>query len=411
MRKELKFLINKRKLCSIILVSTIMSLMFLSNVAAAVASISVFQDSGKVNYVIQVILSPSLNITKSVSPTTYSAVGQTITYTYTITNSGNVDLTGNITVADNKTGTFNITSNGLNVGKNVTGTANYTIHQSDIDAGSVTNSANATCSFNNALYTSKDITARINITQNPVLTVVKSAYPASYNAVGQTITYIYTITNSGNVDLTAPINVIDDKFGTVPIQSSDILRPGSSVQNTYSYRITPVDINAGSVTNLAYATGSLNNNSIISPQTVALVLYKQPTIDRDNNGGSDNGDYGSYFGSNNGGYGGCGDAVVPVPMMYGSAPYIYDSALYVYNSAPYVYNSAPYVYGSDSTGTTDSRTTGMPNSESYGYKVNVSSSECSTAKLSGSKANVYLSKHKQKKHFKHHKAKKSSSVK
>ncbi len=76
-----------------------------------------------------------------------------------------------------------------------------------------------------------------------------------------------------------------------------------------------------------------------------------------------------------------------------------------------MYGSAPYVYGSDSTGTTDSRTTEVPNSESYGYKVNVSSSECSKAKLSGSKANVYLSKHKQKKHFKHHKAKKSSSVK
>jgi hypothetical protein len=31
-----------------------------------------------------------------------------------------------------------------------------------------------------------------------------------------------------------------------------------------------VDINAGPVTNLAYATGSFNNNPISSPQTVPL---------------------------------------------------------------------------------------------------------------------------------------------
>ena len=254
-----------------------MSLMFLSNVAVAIASISIFQDSGKVNYVIQVILSPSLNITKSVSPTNYSAVGQTITYTYTITNSGDVDLTGNITVADNKTGTFNITSNGLNVGKNVTGTANYTIHQSDIDAGYVTSSANATCSFNNALYTSKDTTARINITQNPVLTIVKSAYPASYNAVGQTITYTYTVTNSGDVDISAPINVIDDKLGTISIQSSGTLSPGSRVTGTATYKIIDADINTGSVTNFAHATGSFSGETITSSGVIMKVPYEHPT--------------------------------------------------------------------------------------------------------------------------------------
>lgn len=198
-----------------------------------------------------------------------------------------MNILGNITVTDNKTGTFNITSSSLNIGKNVTGTANYTIQKSDLDAVYVINLANATCSYNNALYTSNNITARINLTQNPVLTLVKLASPTTYSAVGQNITYTYTVTNSGNVVISAPINVTDDKFGTVSIQSSGILSPGSSVQNTYSYRITPVDINAGSVTNLAYATGSFNDKSIISPQTVALVLYKQPINARDNNDGSD----------------------------------------------------------------------------------------------------------------------------
>ena len=250
-----------------------MSLMFLSNVAAAVASISVFQDSGKVNYVIQVILSPSLNITKSVSPTTYSAVGQNITYTYTITNSGNVDLTGNITVADNKTGTFNITSNGLNVGKNVTGTANYTIHQSDIDAGYVTNSANATCSFSNELYTSKDITARINITQNPVLTLVKLASPTTYSSVGQNITYTYTVTNYENLNFKGNITVTDNKTGTFNISNVDIA-PGQNITGISNYTITQPDLDAGSVINIAYVLGVFN---ISNPDLAPVQNVKGPS--------------------------------------------------------------------------------------------------------------------------------------
>ena len=107
--------------------------------------------------------------------------------------------------------------------------------------------------------------------------IVKSAYPTSYDDVGQTITYSYTVTNSGNVDISAAITVTDDKFGTVPIQSSGILSSGSSIPGTATYKIIDANINTGSVTNLASATGSFNNQPIISPQTVAIVRYKQPT--------------------------------------------------------------------------------------------------------------------------------------
>ena len=61
------------------------------------------------------------------------------------------------------------------------------------------------------------------------------------------------------------------KIDAVPIQSSGTLSPGSSVTGTATYKITDADINAGSVTNTAYAMGSFNNNPISSPLTVALV--------------------------------------------------------------------------------------------------------------------------------------------
>ena len=79
-------------------------------------------------------------------------------------------------------------------------------------------------------------------------------------------------------------------------------------------------LNAGSVTNAAYAKGSFNNNPISSPLTVALVRYKQPTKKEEHNGDRDN--YGRP------GYGGYGGAIIPMipgPMygspMYGSEPY------------------------------------------------------------------------------------------
>ena len=67
-------------------------------------------------------MNPALTIVKSADPTNYSIIGQTITYTYNVTNSGNVNITGLINVTDNKTGTIHINNSGLAPGQNVTGT-------------------------------------------------------------------------------------------------------------------------------------------------------------------------------------------------------------------------------------------------------------------------------------------------
>ena len=230
---------------------------------------------------------PAMNITKSAitnnpaDPTTYNAVGQQITYTYTVTNTGNVPIIEPITVYDNKIPGGSITvgtiGNLLAQGASVQGSYTYTVTQADIDADSVTNLANATGSYNNQPVLSNNTSVTVSAIQNPTLKIVKSIYPTSYYTVGQTITYIYNVTNSGNVDISAPITVSDNKFSTVPIQSSGILSPGSSVSGTAAYKITDADINTGSVTILAHSIGLFSGETINSPNNIAVVRYEQPT--------------------------------------------------------------------------------------------------------------------------------------
>src|SRR5439155_445503 len=74
-------------------------------------------------------------------------------------------------------------------------------------------------------------TATVNFPQFPILTLAKSANPTTYNAVGQVITYTYTITNSGNTTLAGPFTVSDDKQPAVSCPTGS-LALGASITCT-----------------------------------------------------------------------------------------------------------------------------------------------------------------------------------
>ena len=227
--------------------------------------------------------SPALTIVKSASPITYSTVGQTITYTYTVANSGNANIKGPINVIDNRiNGSILIPNTDLAPGQSIIGIANYTITQADIDSGSVTNLAYAN---NNNTY-SNTVALTVTSEQSPALTIVKSASPITYSTVGQTITYTYTVANSGNANIKGPINVIDSRInGSILIPNTD-LAPGQSVIGIANYSITQEDINSGSVTNSAYANNNNTNSknvalTVTAVQSPALTIVKSasPTND------------------------------------------------------------------------------------------------------------------------------------
>ncbi len=90
----------------------------------------------------QKIACPSIALEKSASPTTYKAVGDIVMYTYKVTNTGDVDLPGPVTVTDDKA-TVTCPDGDLAMGAVMTCTASYVITQADIGATSVTNTAQA----------------------------------------------------------------------------------------------------------------------------------------------------------------------------------------------------------------------------------------------------------------------------
>ena len=175
-----------------------------------------------------------------------------ISYSYLVTNTGNVALAGPVTVADDKA-TVVCPAGGLAPGGTITCTASIT--QADLNAGSVTNVARASAG---GIQSNQD-TETVTAVQTKTLLLDKSASPASYDSVGDVISYSYLVTNTGNVALAGPVTVADDK-ATVVCPAGG-LAPGGTITCTASYTITQADLNAGSVTNVARASaGGIKSN-------------------------------------------------------------------------------------------------------------------------------------------------------
>ncbi len=221
----------------------------------------------------------ALTLDKTADVITYDAVGDVVNYSYLITNSGNVTLYGPFTVADDKVTVTVPATVSLAPGASVTGTATHTITQADLDAGSITNIATAS---GDGVTSSQD-TATVTAVQIRVLTLDKTADTSTYDAVGDVITYSYLITNSGNVTLDGPFTVADDKV-TVTVPATASLAPGASVTGTASHTITQADLDAGSITNVATASGdALDSNedtvTVTAIQSKSLTLAKSSDID------------------------------------------------------------------------------------------------------------------------------------
>lgn len=83
------------------------------------------------------------SMTKSANPATYSAAGQVITYTYTITNTGTAYINYPIQICDDRLGRKIIECSNIAPGSSQSYTMTYTILPSDLLVPNITNIATA----------------------------------------------------------------------------------------------------------------------------------------------------------------------------------------------------------------------------------------------------------------------------
>ncbi|MEZ5777045.1 MAG: SdrD B-like domain-containing protein [Paracoccaceae bacterium] len=219
--------------------------------------------------------------------------GETVTYAFAITNTGNVALT-NVTLTDTLPGI--VISGGpiptLAPGATdaTTFTATYALTQPDVDAGQVTNQARAegTDPFDTPVSdlsgttNGDDIPLVTPLTAGPAITLIKTATPAfSTPAVpGDTISYAFTVQNTGNVTLT---NVtLSDVLAGIVISGGPIatMAPGAIDSTTYTatYALQQSDLDAGQVLNQATATGTPPSGPNVSDLSGATASDDNPTI-------------------------------------------------------------------------------------------------------------------------------------
>ncbi|WP_262480971.1 DUF7507 domain-containing protein [Aequorivita aquimaris] len=209
-------------------------------------------------------------------------VDETISYTFTVTNEGNVSLS-NVVVTDPLIATItgptgDTDGDGeLDVTETWIYTGTYAITQVDIDAGEVINQATAEATAPDTTIVSdlsdessvlEDDPTVIELCQNPVIALIKTGVINDTNGngcadVGETIEYSFTVFNLGNVTLTN-ITVTDP---LVTVAGGPItLDPGATDGTSFTaiYTITQTDIDAGFVENQATATGTDPSGNSVS---------------------------------------------------------------------------------------------------------------------------------------------------
>ncbi|MGI6374893.1 MAG: DUF7507 domain-containing protein [Anaerolineae bacterium] len=220
-----------------------------------------------------------------IEKTTTTAIGEPgdeITYTITVTNTGDVALAG-IIVEDDLTGLYwevpTLPANGGNASKDTT----YTVTEGDL-CGDIVNTATATVDDpcgGEGITVSDTVT--VETLFSPELTVTKSTEFEGPAKVGDTIEYTIEVANTGDVTVT-DLEVTDTLLSSVTYVSGDdnedeVLDVDETWVYTGSYEVTEADI-CGDIVNTASATGMAACESPVSDDSneVTVATTSTPEI-------------------------------------------------------------------------------------------------------------------------------------
>ena len=265
--------------------------------------------------VLVLVKSASAATTALGSNTTSVDAGDTITYTFDVTNEGPASVTG-LTLTDTLFGinAMALTPSTLAAGETLSYEYTHTITQDDIDSGLIENTATVqgegpTLSDGTASGTVTDTSDSgsdadgtpitnpelvdgpdtdtdptndptiTDLSQEPSLELTKSAsVPSDTNANGEIdendeITFSFEVENTGNVTIDN-ISITDVALGSAVTLSSTTLLPGETATATATYVITALDVTNGYAENTATVTGS-------DPQSVTVTDVSDTDTDAD----------------------------------------------------------------------------------------------------------------------------------
>ncbi|MDQ2066841.1 hypothetical protein Q9295_10675 [Xinfangfangia sp. CPCC 101601] len=231
-----------------------------------------------------------------------------LTYTFTVTNTGTQTLTS-VAILDAMLSDTAIIVPlaepaegelaGLAPGQTATISRDYPLSQANIDAGSVRNQASVSgqtpggtpVTDTSGTTTGNDTPTVTQIPQLPKLTLVKSAsrdpqMEGEAAALGEVISYSFTLTNAGNVtlnqlEITDPLlaggPIVLEGVSLLPGESIDIPADRPELASRLGYTVTQADINAGRVVNSATGQGKTPQGAVTTDVSGSTDQTNDPT--------------------------------------------------------------------------------------------------------------------------------------
>ncbi|MEV4853068.1 MULTISPECIES: DUF7507 domain-containing protein [unclassified Microbacterium] len=249
------------------------------------------------------VIVPSVNsIVLTKSPSTVVDVdgagqvtsGDTIAYTFTVTNTGTTTLQ-NAEITDPMLG-GGVTCAALDgvslaPGQSITcAPVDYTLTQDDIDQGVVRNTATVTAdapdgTVDDTASASADIDRTAGLDLVKTVGQVRDTVADGAVGAGDTVEYSFTVRNTGNTTLT-DVAVTDPLLGTGTLCTVASLVVGASADcGPFTYTLTQQDIEDGRRPNTATAAGTsplgpvgdTSSAEVLFAGTAAIALTKTPT--------------------------------------------------------------------------------------------------------------------------------------
>lgn len=188
---------------------------------------------------------PAIAIVKRASPTTLPAGGGSVTYTYTVTNAGNIPLTG-VSVSDDKCEPVTYQSGDANEDDKLDTSESWIFTCTTTITQTTTNVGTADSNETDPVTDSETVVVAPSA---PAIAIVKSASTNDLPVGGGSVTYTYTVTNPGNIALTG-VTVSDDKCSPVTrtggdVNTNDILEQSETWTYTCTTTLTVTTTNVG----------------------------------------------------------------------------------------------------------------------------------------------------------------------